>query len=64
MKTITGKEAMKRLEAAGFAVIRINGSHHFMRHPDGRATVVPLHGNKPLKPGTQRQIERDVGFRF
>ena len=36
----TGKELVRALERAGFAAERIRGSHYFVRHPDGRATVV------------------------
>lgn len=32
------------LRKAGFEVIRAKGSHHFLRHPDGRSTVVPEAG--------------------
>lgn len=42
---------------------RINGSHHIYRDPGtGRRTVVPVHGNVDLKPGTQRGIMRDAGL--
>ena len=47
---ITGKRLLKALHKAGFDVIRIRGSHHFLQHADGRATVVPMHawrGNRP-----------------
>jgi hypothetical protein len=30
------------LREAGFEVVRIKGSHHFLRHADGRGTVVPV----------------------
>jgi len=42
---------------------RINGAHHIYRHTaTGRRTVVPVHGNQDLKPGTQRGIMRDAGL--
>ncbi|MFH0824311.1 MAG: type II toxin-antitoxin system HicA family toxin [Pseudomonadota bacterium] len=31
------------LAKVGFGVTRIKGSHHFLRHADGRVTVVPVH---------------------
>ncbi|HMR00701.1 MAG TPA: type II toxin-antitoxin system HicA family toxin, partial [Ignavibacteria bacterium] len=43
---ISGKDLVKALSKIGFAVIRIRGSHHFMEHEDGRATVVPVHSNE------------------
>jgi predicted RNA binding protein YcfA (HicA-like mRNA interferase family) len=40
--------------------VRIKGSHHFLRHPDGRATVVPVHAGETIGPGLLAQILRDV----
>jgi predicted RNA binding protein YcfA (HicA-like mRNA interferase family) len=56
---ITGKAAIAALRRAGFVVVRIRGSHHFLRHPDGRATVVPTHGSETLGPGLLAAILRD-----
>jgi predicted RNA binding protein YcfA (HicA-like mRNA interferase family) len=41
---LTGADLIAALATAGFAVILVRGSHHFLRHPDGRSTVVPAHG--------------------
>jgi predicted RNA binding protein YcfA (HicA-like mRNA interferase family) len=43
-----------------FEVQRINGSHHFLRHPDGRTTVVPVHSGETLGPGLLSKILRDT----
>jgi predicted RNA binding protein YcfA (HicA-like mRNA interferase family) len=40
---LTGKTVITALRRAGFSVVRIKGSHHFLKHPDGRGTVVPVH---------------------
>lgn len=56
---ISGKELIKRLEKLGFVVVRINGSHHRMRHADGRVTSIPLHGNKDLPTGLLYNIIRE-----
>lgn len=56
---ISGKELIKRLEKLGFVVVRINGSHHRMRHADGRVTSIPLHGNKDLPTGLLYKIIRE-----
>ncbi len=47
------------LGKAGFKIIRIKGSHYFLRHDDGRATVIPVHRNEILGPGIASQILRD-----
>jgi predicted RNA binding protein YcfA (HicA-like mRNA interferase family) len=55
---LRGREIVAALRRAGFSVLRINGSHHFMRHPDGRATVVPVHSGETIGPGLFRRICR------
>jgi predicted RNA binding protein YcfA (HicA-like mRNA interferase family) len=35
----------------GFSVIRIKGSHRFLRHEDGRSTVVLAHPGEIIGPG-------------
>ena len=57
---VTGKQALRALVRAGFVVVRTWGSHHFMRHADGRATVVPVHAGETLGPGLPAQILKDV----
>jgi predicted RNA binding protein YcfA (HicA-like mRNA interferase family) len=47
------------LRKAGFEVARIKGSHHFLRHTDGRATVVPVHAGETIGPGLLAAILRD-----
>lgn len=56
---LTGKRLIAGLTKAGFDVIRIKGSHHFLRHPDGRATVVPMHSGETIGSGLLTQILRD-----
>jgi predicted RNA binding protein YcfA (HicA-like mRNA interferase family) len=56
---ITGREVVSALRQAGFDVARIKGSHHFLRHPDGRGTVVPLHAGEIIGPGLLAAILRD-----
>lgn len=56
---ITGKDLLKILEKEGFKVIRVRGSHHFLRHSDGRRTVVPVHAGETLGPGLVARILRD-----
>jgi predicted RNA binding protein YcfA (HicA-like mRNA interferase family) len=60
LQRVTGRQAVKALSRAGFILIRTKGSHHFMRHPDGRATVVPIHAGETLGPGLFNQILKDA----
>jgi predicted RNA binding protein YcfA (HicA-like mRNA interferase family) len=57
---LTGREIVQALERLGFVVIRIRGSHHFLRHPDGRRTVVPVHAGETIGPGLFAKILRDA----
>ncbi len=56
---LTGQEMVAALKKAGFEVLRIKGSHHFMAHPDGRRTVVPVHRGEEIGPGLTLKILRD-----
>jgi predicted RNA binding protein YcfA (HicA-like mRNA interferase family)/predicted RNase H-like HicB family nuclease len=56
----TGREVIKILEEHNFVVVRIKGSHHFVKHPDGRCTVVPVHAGETLGPGLLLQILKDT----
>lgn len=59
LPVISGKDFIKILESIGFIVIRINGSHHRLKHPDGRITTIPVHKNDTLPKGLLRKILRD-----
>ena len=56
----TGKDLIKVLGEKGFEVARIKGSHHFLKHPDGRVTTVPVHGSETIGPGLLNKISRDT----
>ena len=58
-KRVTGKELIRALKKFGFGVIRIQGSHHRLRHLDGRVTTVPVHAGETIGPGLLGQILRD-----
>jgi predicted RNA binding protein YcfA (HicA-like mRNA interferase family) len=58
-KRVTGKELIRALKKVGFEVVRIQGSHHRLRHSDGRVTTVPVHAGETIGPGLLGQILRD-----
>ena len=55
---LKGKELIKILAGHGFTVIRIKD--HFLRHEDGRCTVVPVHASETLGPSLLLQILKDA----
>lgn len=60
MPRLRGREVISALRKAGFTVLRTKGSHHFMQHPDGRRTVVPVHAGETVGPGLLSKILKDV----
>lgn len=59
LPVISGKAFLKFLQVEGFVVIRINGSHHRLKHSDGRVTTIPVHKNQDLPKGLIRKIIRE-----
>lgn len=56
-------ELIKILEKLGFKIMRQQGSHIFLRHEDGRTTVVPNHPGEKLDRGLLNKILRkDIGI--
>ena len=57
---LSGRAVIDVLKKNGFEVKRQKGSHVFLRHPDGRATVVPIHTGETIGPGLFAKILRDT----
>jgi len=57
--SLTGKKLLSVLIATGFELLRVKGSHHFIQHPDGRSTIIPVHSNETIGPGLLAKILRD-----
>ena len=58
--SVSGDRVVRALEKAGLVVARVTGSHHIMRHPDGRGTTVPVHSGRDVAKGTLRGILADA----
>ncbi len=59
LPTLSGKDLVSLLEKLGFTIVRINDSHHRLKHDDGRVTTVPVHKNEDLPKGLLRKIIRE-----
>ncbi len=59
---ITGKDLLAALSKIGFQVVRVKGSHHRLRHTDGRVSVVPVHAGETIGPGLLSKILRDCNL--
>ena len=58
--TVSGAEAVRALERAGFLPVSQRGSHVKLRHADGRTVIVPMH--REVAVGTLRSILRQGGL--
>ncbi|KUO96184.1 type II toxin-antitoxin system HicA family toxin [Ferroacidibacillus organovorans] len=56
LPVVSGKQMIAFLTHAGFSSIGQKGSHHKMRHPDGKIAIIPMH--RELAPGTLQSILR------
>jgi predicted RNA binding protein YcfA (HicA-like mRNA interferase family) len=57
---LRGREVLAALRRAGFQVLRVKGSHHFLQHPDGRRTVILIHAGETVGPGLLNKILKDA----
>lgn len=63
MKTISGKRMCKLLEAKGWSLARVTGSHYiFVRQGSNLRITVPVHANRDLKLGLQRAVMKLAGI--
>jgi predicted RNA binding protein YcfA (HicA-like mRNA interferase family) len=60
LPAVTGQEVLQALKRAGFVPLRQKGSHIYIRHPDGRSTVVPVHKGSDIDRGLLRKIIKDT----
>jgi predicted RNA binding protein YcfA (HicA-like mRNA interferase family) len=58
LPVISGAQAVRALERAGFVQVGTRGSHVRLKHTDGRIAIVPLH--RQLAAGTLRSILRQA----
>ncbi len=57
---ISGKVLILALQKLWFDVMRIKGSHHLLRHPDGQTPVIPVYSGESIGPGLLAKILHDV----
>jgi len=63
LKATSGKELGRLLEARGWELRSVRGSHHVYTKPGNAVRIsVPIHGNKPLKIGLLKHLLRLAGI--
>lgn len=60
LRALPPQKIIKTLGKIGFEIVRQKGSHAFLKHPDGRATVVPVHHGEEIGRGLLRKIIKDA----
>lgn len=59
------REVRKAVEADGWYLVRINGSHHHFKHPVKWGLVtIPCHPGKDITTGTLGSIQKVSGVRL
>lgn len=49
---ISGADAVRAFERAGFVLDRVRGSHHVLKHPEKRARLsIPVHQGRTIGAG-------------
>ena len=61
---MNSRDIIKALEADGWALKRITGSHHHYMHPTKSGIVTVPHPKKDLPIGTVRSIEKTSGLKL
>ncbi len=62
LKPLSTHRIIAVLESLGFEKIRQKGSHIFLKHPEGRITIVPYHKGEDIGRGLLRNIIKDTGL--
>jgi predicted RNA binding protein YcfA (HicA-like mRNA interferase family) len=63
MKSMSGKELAKLLEANGWDLLRIQGSHHIYGKVGNPSRIsVPIHRNQDMKIGLLRNLLKTAGL--
>jgi predicted RNA binding protein YcfA (HicA-like mRNA interferase family) len=63
VKALSGREFARMLEAQGWSLQRINGSHHIYAKAGSTVRIsIPIHGNESLKMGLQRHLMKLAGL--
>ena len=57
-----GRDLQKVARKLGFHLVRQKGSHARWRHPDGRATTIPVHGNSDIGNWLFYEIIKQLGI--
>lgn len=55
-------DLIKEVQAVGWVLVRVKGSHHHFKHPNHEILLTIPHPKKDLKIGLVKQIRKDAGL--
>lgn len=59
---MNSRELIKQVEADGWVLVRVTGSHHHFKHPTKAGLVTIPNPKKDLPVGTSRSILKQAGL--
>jgi predicted RNA binding protein YcfA (HicA-like mRNA interferase family) len=62
MPSARAQEFQRAAGKLGFLRARKTGSHERWKHPDGRATTIPIHGGRQIGPPLFYRILNQLGI--
>ena len=62
LPTLKARDVIRVLEKLGLYKLRQKGAYICFKHPDGRFTLIPRHGNEDIGRGLLRQILREISL--
>ncbi|MGD9823310.1 type II toxin-antitoxin system HicA family toxin [Desulfobacter sp.] len=60
---MNSKELIRMIEADGWSLVRVKGSHHHFKHPVKKGLVTIPHPKRTLPIGTQSNILKQAGLK-
>ncbi|QIX17350.1 type II toxin-antitoxin system HicA family toxin [Burkholderia multivorans] len=60
---MSSSELIRMLEADGWFLVRVKGSHHHFKHPTKQGLATVPHPNKDLPVGTTKSILKTAGLK-
>jgi len=63
-KSYSSREIIAKLQADGWVLMSIQGSHHHFKHPTKKGKTTVKHPCKDIPPKTLRSIEQQSGLSF
>lgn len=61
--TMNSKQVIKMIEADGWRLVRVKGSHHQFKHPEKPGLVTVKHPDGDVPKGTLNSIKKQAGLK-